>query len=300
MKNLLLLLALFSPCLLHAQVEFAPLGATWYFEDNAPPLPWKISYIKVEVTGIDTLQGKACKRIESKNLLGYSDWGCSFYAPILHTYQEGARVFAYHDGGFYLLYNFDAVAGESWVIRNPPLAIDDSLVVVVDSVSLITVGNQTLRVQHVTNPGVEPGGLLEWGAEIVEGIGNTGFITPQWPTCDPWIFDLRCYLSDSIQLHLVSYPCDSTKSYLAAPEPVLRKALFIPNPAMAGSTVVLSQSLDADRVLIQNVLGAQQKTLIPDSNGQIALGDVPPGVYFTSVYKGSRLVGADKLVVLQP
>jgi hypothetical protein len=298
MKKLLFLFPLLLPVLLAAQVEFAPLGATWYFEDNAPPLPWKLSYIKVEVTGIDTIQGRACKRIESKNIYGYSDWGCSFYAPLLQTYQENGRVFSYHDGDFYLLYDFNANAGDSWVIHNPPLTLGDSLVVEVDSVSFITTNGTTLKVQHVSNPGLGPGELLEWGSIIVEGIGNTGFIAPQYGVCDPWIFGLRCFESDSIDLHLVNFPCDSTKSYVATQEPILRGGLFSPNPVL-GNSVSLNTSLDADRVVLQNALGTTQISLTIQSGNPIETGALPAGVYFVSVFKGARLLGLDKLVILK-
>jgi len=291
------LLAFLFPLFLAAQIEFAPLGATWYF-DNDIGAPWKLSYAKVEVTGIDTIQGRVCKRIESKNHLGNIDWGCSFYGPLLHTFEKNGRVFSYHDGGFHLLYDFNANAGESWVIHNPPIAWVDSLVVIVDSISFLTVNGQTLKVQHVSNPGIEPGGLLQWGSEIIEGIGNTGFITPQYPTCDPWIFGLRCYQEDSLDLHFVSYPCDSVKHYVATREPILSGGLFSPNP-VSGDRVQLSEDLDADRVILQSTLGAAQKTILIQPGVPFDTGDIPPGVYFANIFKGPRWIGADKLVILR-
>jgi hypothetical protein len=298
MKRLLLLLPFLCPLMLAAQVEFAPLGATWYFEDNSPPLPWKLAYIKVEVTGIDTIQGRACKRIESKHILGGSDWGCSFYAPLLHTFQKNGLVYANHDGDFHLLYDFDALAGESWVIPNPPIAWGDSLVVVVDSVSFVTVNGNVLKVQHVSNPGLGPGELLQWGSEIIEGIGNTGYITPQYPTCDPWIYGLRCYEDDSLDLHFVTFPCDSTKSYVATQAPVLRGGFFTPNP-VTGNTVVLSEEIDADRVVLQNTLGAPAKTFLLSQGHTLEIENIEPGVYFATLFLDARLVGTDKLVVLR-
>lgn len=299
MQKLLFILLLSCPLSMVAQVEFAPLGATWYFDHYSPPLPWKLAYIKVEVTGIDTIQGRACKRIESKNILDYSDWGCSFYAPLLHTFQKEGRVYAYHDGDFHLLYDFDALAGESWVIHNPPTALGDSLVVVVDSVSFVTINGQNRKVQHVSNPGVEPGGLLEWSDQIIEGIGNIGFITPQYPTCDPWIFGLRCYQDDSLDLHFVDYPCDSTKSYLATREPVVQGGLFSPNPVY-NQTITLSDGIDGDRVVVQHLSGSILHSFPIPSDRRIEIGALPSGVYFASIYKEKQLAGIDKLVILTP
>ena len=297
MKKPSFLLACFFPLFLTAQVEFAPVGATWYY-DNSFGAPWKLVYAKVEVTGIDTIQGRACKRIESKNHLGNMDWGCSFYSPVLHTYEENGRVYAYHDGDFHLLYNFNAMVGESWIIHNPPLALGDSLIVVVDSISLISINGHTLKVQHVTNPGLGPGELLEWGSSIIEGIGNVGFITPQFPTCDPWIFGLRCYQTDSMDLHFVNYPCDTVALYSGTQSPVLRGGLLLPNP-VSGNTLALSEAIDADRVVLQNTLGAMQKSLEIQSGNLLNLEEMPSGVYFVQVFKAARLIGVDKLVVLK-
>lgn len=296
MKKPAFLFAFFFPVLLFSQVEFAPVGATWYYEQY-PLIPWwKLVYYKVESTGIDTIQGRACKRIESRNHIGHLEAGCSYYDAEFYTYEDDGRVYIFDNGSFSLLYDFRAGVGESWAIKTPTFEWGDSLVVQVDSISFLSVGANTVKVQHVSHPGVEPGGLLVWGAQIIEGIGNTGFILPQWPTCDPWIYGLRCYADDSLDLHFVSYPCDSIKLLTSTQEPVLQGGIFSPNPVL-DNTISLPEEVEADRVVLTNTLGAVQKTYSLRTERVLELGDIAPGIYFAAVYLGPRLVGHDRLVI---
>lgn len=298
MKKPAFLVACFFPVLLFAQVEFAPIGATWYYEQE-PWIPWwKLIYYKVEVTGIDTIQGRACKRIESRDFQGDLEAGCSYHNATFYTYEKDGRVYIYYDGSFSVLYDFNAKVGDSWAIRTPYFdwSMADSLIVQVDSISYLSVGNDTVKVQHVSHPDVSPGGLLVWGPMIIEGIGNNGFILPQWPTCDPWIYGLRCYADDSLDLHFVSYPCDSIKVLTSTQEPVLQGGLFSPNPVL-DNTVSLSEAVEADRIVLSNTLGVLQKTFLLGNERVLELGDIEPGIYFAAMYKGPRLVGNDRLVI---
>lgn len=298
MKKLLFLLPLLLlPVLLAAQVEFAPLGAQWYF-DYEYGAPWKLGYAKVEVTGIDTIQGRACKRIESNNHLGFIDWGCSPFYPMLQVYQENDLVYFYREGTFQLLYNFGAKVGESWAVKIPPFSSNDSLIILVDSVKTIQINGQNLKAQYVSFPNQIVETVMDWGRVIVEGVGNLSFAAPQHGLCDPQIYGLRCYQDDSLDLHFVSYPCDSVKHYVATQEPILRGGLFSPNPVL-GNSVSLNTSLDADRVVFQNAWGTTQISLTIQSGNPIETGALPAGVYFVSVFKGARLLGLDKLVMLK-
>lgn len=297
MKKTLFLLLLCCAAHLNAQSEFAPLGATWYY-DYSWGFPWILNYAKAEVVEELTIQGKLCKRIVSHDHTGGEGWGCSFYAPELLLHEEGGKVYAYHSGDFYLMYDFNAVAGDSWVIHNPPLSLQDSLVVVVDSVSFIILNGHTLKVQHVSNPGVEPGGLLEWGSTIVENIGNTGFLTPQYPTCDPWVFGLRCFTTDSLDLHFVDYPCDSVKSFIATHEPVLKGRSFQPNPVAAGATVSVKTPIEVDKVALFNAAGVQVYASAIGVNKTIEIPNLPSGFYLTKMYIREQLLFQDKLLIV--
>lgn len=298
MKNLHCLIPLFFPVFLNAQTEFAPLGATWYY-DYSWGFPWILNYAKAQVVEVVTIQGKVCKRIVSHDHSGGEGWGCSFYAPELFLHEENGKVYSYHSGGFYLMYDFNAGPGESWVIHNPPLSLQDSMVVVVDSISFVTVNGHTLKVQHVSNPGVEPGGLLQWGSTIVENIGNTGFLTPQWGPCDPWVFGLRCFSTDSLDLHFVDYPCDSVKSFIATREPTGQGRLFSPNPVLAGADITLNGYLDASRLELYSPAGTLAASLGIKQGSSVTIPDLPAGVYLARVYHGAQLKIQSKLLIIR-
>ncbi len=296
MKKITILLAFLCPLFLAAQVEFAPVGATWYF-DYDYGAPWKLGYAKVEVTGIDTIQGRACKRIESKNHLGGIDWGCSYFYPVLQVYQKNDLVYFYREGTFQLLYNFGAQVGESWAVKIPPFSSNDSLIILVDSVYTIQVNGQDLRVQRVNFPNQIVETVMDWGSVIVEGVGNLEYAVPQHGLCDPQIYGLRCYQDDSLDLQFISYPCDSVKHYVDTRESIIRSGLFTPNPVL-GNTVVLADNIDADRIVLQNALGATKKTFLFLNGRTLEIADVEPGVYFATIFQGLRLVGTDKLIII--
>lgn len=291
MKNLFIGILLAVPALLSAQTPFAPLGATWYYT-TSPFVPWiTLDYSKVEVTAIDTIQGRPCSKIQA------TDWGCSFYNPVLYTWSDSGKVYSYHDGDFYLLYDFNANAGDSWVIYNPPQSLGDSMVVVVDSVSMININGQNRKVQYVSNPGIEPGGLLEWGPVIIEGIGNLGFLTPQYPTCDPWVYGLRCYDDSTLSLHLVNFPCDSIGK-VAVTEPVSLGGLFRPNPVTQGF-ITLSESVDADQLEVFSALGTLEKRMEISSGKRLDISELPTGVHLMRLYRRGVWVGTDRVLVLR-
>jgi hypothetical protein len=297
MKHLYCLIPLLFPVFLNAQTEFAPLGATWYY-DYSWGFPWILNYAKAQVVEVVTIQGKVCKRIVSHDHSGGEGWGCSFYAPELFLHEENGKVYSFHSGGFYLMYDFNAGPGESWVIHNPPLCWQDSMVVVVDSISFVTVNGHMLKVQHVSNPGVEPGGLLQWGSTIVENIGNTGFLTPQFGPCDPWVFGLRCFSTDSLDLHFVDYPCDSVKSFIATREPVLQGRSFLPNPVAVGGTVSIKTPFEMDKVSIFSAAGIWMATINTGQDKTMVVPNLPSGLYFVRMYHENQWVGQDKLLII--
>lgn len=291
MKHLCIGILLAIPTLLSAQTSFAPLGATWYYE-KTPFWPFiTLDYSKLEVTAIDTIQGRPCSRIEA------TDWGCSFYWPLLYTWSDNGKVYSYHDNDFYLLYDFNANAGDSWVIHNPPVALGDSMVVIVDSVRFININGQDRKVQYVSNPGLSPGGQWEWGSVIVEGIGNLSFLTPQYPACDPWIYGMRCYDDNLLSLHLVNFPCDSIGK-VAVSEPVSRGGLFQPNPVTEGF-ITLSESVEADQVEVISAMGTLEKRMEIMSDNRLDISELPTGVHLMQLYRKGVWVGTDRVLVLR-
>lgn len=145
MRKSVLSLCLFLPLFLTAQHEFAPLGAKWYYSYVQWFPPSGDEIIELEVTGIDTIQGRACKRIHSS-----LHWGCSDCNSDLHVYQENGKVFRLIDSTFQLFIDFNANAGDSWVVHLN-WSNQDSIIIKVNSISWVFLPNgPPLRVQHIS------------------------------------------------------------------------------------------------------------------------------------------------------
>ena len=183
--------------------EFAPIGATWTHQVPAfigPP--GSVDIAVFTVTGIDTIQGKACKRLEG-------EFPCAG-DPVEHIYQEGQKIYRYLDDQFLLLYDFAALPGESWTVHtDPQFALEDSIIVIVDSLSQKIVSGHVLNIQHVTlDQGDTP--YWDWANEISREVGMLGMIFPGYGPCDPMSAGLRCYETDSLLYNFSGIPCDST------------------------------------------------------------------------------------------
>lgn len=83
-----------------ADLEWAPLGATWYYEMLVAD-----SLVKVEITDTAIVRGKKCSVIEDVFPIGD-----------IYTYEENNKVYVYTSSMpyFQLLYDFNAGANESW------------------------------------------------------------------------------------------------------------------------------------------------------------------------------------------
>ena len=215
-----------------AQVtDFAPVGAKWYYSEQAffPPPYGEFPHV-VEVVGKQMYQGKLCSK-----LIGI---GTAF--PLvpsetvpdpLYVYSQNDSVFFYSllSGRFELLYDFGAETGDTWVIggMGTPGGYD-SLLVHVDTTSQLLVNGHALKVLHIAFP------LLpyEWGFEIVAGVGNTYFLTPDFGLYEGGPMGLRCYIDPNNELHFGPYLCDTTLITVSAPNIETSDNISVsPNPA---------------------------------------------------------------------
>jgi len=193
-----------------AQVaDFAPVGAKWYYSEQSffPPPFGEFPYI-VEVVSKEMYQGKLCSKLVGTGFT--SNIPLSTVPFPLYVYSQNDSVFFYSllSGQFELLYDFGAEAGDTWVIGGLGTPDGyDSLTVHVDSTSQLLINGNSLKVLHISYP-VLP---YEWGFEIIAGVGNTFFLTPDYGLYEGGPMGLRCYVDPENDLHLVSYPCDTTR-----------------------------------------------------------------------------------------
>ena len=184
MRTLLLFSALL-PIMLSAQTTFAPMGATWTYDQEED------TYTMVAV-GDTVLNGQVCSI-----LVGSFPSIC--WQSHAYTYQSGDTVFWSDDQylpQFFELYRWNAQVGESWdVWTNGPVTVTYTVL----STGTTTVNGQTLRTLNVeaTDP------QMQWAQSsgvLIEHIGDTLFMFPWLAAfCDamvPW--PLRCYTDTAL------------------------------------------------------------------------------------------------------
>jgi hypothetical protein len=183
--------------------EFAPVGAVWHYTKHIfPPkgVVYEKNFMTVECTGDTLINGKLCSV-----LLKSDHTTCSDMEELSFIYEENKRVYWYVPllDEFTLLYDFNLEAGDSWEVISTIENTDTCLrLITVDSVSFISVNDETLKVMHVK------GAWMEYFGTITERFGHSEYMFP-WPygcligdtlAVDCWgnlITELRCYEDNS-------------------------------------------------------------------------------------------------------
>ncbi|NJK97950.1 MAG: hypothetical protein HC905_26305 [Bacteroidales bacterium] len=123
--------------------DFAPIGAKWYYTEQFA-FSGDISYLWIESVGDTIIKGKDCKILENngglmcafhntKDFVYFEDSIAYFYVPEIDTFQ--------------ILYDLKAQKDSSWTIV---FGMDlesklDTIQVVVDSVSFMTINSKKLK-----------------------------------------------------------------------------------------------------------------------------------------------------------
>lgn len=110
MRKLILFLILFHSVHLIAQVEWAPIGAKWYFNRPSSTVG---DYVVFESIKDSTIQGKNVHVIDVRLN------GTNFVSQE-YVYQNGDRIFYFNSNlnSFFLLYNFSAKTGDTITVHS--------------------------------------------------------------------------------------------------------------------------------------------------------------------------------------
>jgi hypothetical protein len=282
MKRVLLLLnwmCVLSVLASAQTVDFAPVGATWvYTQRGFFPPPFSETPHVVEVESKEMYQGQLCSKLVGLNEGTVSD-------P-LYVYTSNDSVFFYSDFSeqFELLYDFGAEPGESWIVNGLGTLNDcDSLTVVVDSLSVREVSGVELDVIHVSYPD-EPA-FYEWWDEIIIGIGNTMYLTPNFGFFEYPPMGIRCYTAGDTSLQFVTYPCDTT--FIISSTADVEEAPTVhlsPNPFSTELQVELELQARSAILELYDLTGILRKRakLLPGITS-VAVADLAAGVYLWQV-----------------
>lgn len=317
----LTLLASFSIGL-NAQVEFAPVGATWHYEylpqfgGNA-----HLEFGKFVVSGDTVVNGKDCRIVD----LVTKPTGISQGDRVLLS-QEGDKVYYVVDTSFHLLYDFSMEAGDSLWIRYPlefAMAFpawgdvpDTFGLFVVDSMWFTEINGQMRKTLYgMTSFENCDFPSCHFEGEFIEGIGNLFWLLPHQIGVDFHdFFGLRCYEDEELGLYKrVEYDCDDPEvpvvmvhvDRASASESFPIRLILSPNPAREQMRLQLEGRIpEACRLEVSNLAGKVfYQAPLAASRGEalhLSVAEWPGGLYVLQVWgPAGELLGVEKAVVVR-
>ncbi len=299
-----LIFCLFSWMTASAQ-EWAPAGAIWHYTEYyfGPTLITE-GFMTIESTGDTMVAGHLCRK-----LVKGSYPGCMDRPAVEFTYSQDDKVYFYDApfNTFQVLYDFGANAGDSWTIlvkdMFPPDDVD-TLIVMVDSATLITINGASLKKLSVTyrfRSEWDPN--YNYPGTIIQSVGDLNYMFhwyPQWAMgCDAnFSGGLRCYEDSLIGLYEtgIADSCDYIKYWTGTGETSKPAILIGPNPAHDFLYVNADHNLPSFyRILdIAGVCRASSAL----SGNRIPLQGLAPGIYVVELSDhGSSFVSRHKILI---
>ncbi|MFQ5446165.1 MAG: T9SS type A sorting domain-containing protein [Saprospiraceae bacterium] len=304
MKKSLPLIAvtlLFSTSLI-AQIEWAPVGAKYYYTTwRSDFIHYIIEVTEVEVVGDTLIQGQSCRIFKQNSGVVWWNGPCEGNQ---FMYGENGRVYFYNSANqsFDLLYDFTKEPGESWEV---PLCEQlcyepDTLTVTVDSVTFTEINGIQVKTQYVT---YTSGPFTRYDT-IYNGIGSATqmyLVKEKCTTADQGITNLRCYQSPVLGVfNFLGEACDEITATGEVDAATIRIDVF-PNPVSG----YLNFQLEGVPVLkkavfrIMDVYGKTLRTLestTPQATQSVPVRDWPPGVYFLQYLEEGVVRVSEKFV----
>jgi len=236
--------------------EWAPTGAKWYYKQSLMFGNGTFSKT-IESIGDTLLLGKPCKILKFTG---------SEFSPtsggVKYMYEENDSVFFYQSGEFCLIYDFNAMPGDSFHLPCFDSPFLDSpyieLWVKVLNVDTVII-NGVPRKRQAVNGGEL--GYTVWGANI-QGIGNTVYMFPQGDM--HYTGPIRCYEDSGGVHHFVNIPCDSSNIVSVEKLCIKNNPLRIfPNPA---TDYIVLENLEQDtpKSFTLNIYNVQGQALISE------------------------------------
>ena len=269
-KLLLIFLTTFSVSI--SAIDFAPIGAKWYYS-QAGIIDMQ-TYKTIESVADTVIEGKSCRK-----LIEISRTGISPVRPFRYMYSENDSVFEYYNHTFHLLYNFRAQKGDSITIDAYPRKM------YIDSTGTLDINGHILKVQYVT---CTDRMSFDFSGKVIEGIGNLTFM---FPTFD-FNYDgpLRCFSDPIIGSYINpvwnSIDCDRIETSIENKYESKISANFI-----EGSTGIQVTGIkDVCAYELVNIQGRKMRNGMVGQNGIIPEINMPRGIYFIKIHYQQTLI----------
>ena len=262
---------------------FGANGATWHFNSSTffPPhvnTPIVVTSSQPFMIGNDT-----CYTIGS-------GWvgGCSSMSSYIVTQRnDSVLYFSSNQNDFVLLYNYNAMVGDTQTIYAPDInGIDTSVQLLVISTDSINI-NGFMKRRYITNQLTY---YFEFGGGVIEDIGSAGFPFPQYGFCDPIHGGIRCYEDSIVGLYNFNpaLGCDSIWGVGLNELNDNDGIIIYPNPFNSYLTIFNTLQFSECKIIFRDLLGREIKTLQFDvlqnpNSITVDLHDLNKGIYFLEI-----------------
>ena len=268
----------------------------------------KISFIiKEKIAKLDTLindnssQGQYYNcQILTKNFFAYNLLNDELDTICLgneYTYSNSDTVFIYRNGLFYILYDFSAQNGDSWIIPRTYETMCDSI----GSLQVVSVGDTIINSEELRYIYVEPNGVSDWVIQglIIEKIGPVNHYMLPEQNCMTDLMEggpLRCYHDDFFQFitgiapycdYVVSVSDNSNNNFNAYPNPAVNY-IIIEYPQDKLYNIVISN------ILGDNLLDISQVK----NRTKIDISMLKAGTYLISLLENNSDNRLTKLLII--
>lgn len=278
-KILTCIVYLFTTQILNAQ-PFGANNATWHFSIYNI-LFNTIDPVTVTSSASFVFMGDTCYSLSSNNT------GCMTVNPF--TVKESNDSVYYYNtasNSFVLLYNYNAMVGDTQTIYVPDFSGTNlSIQMVVTSTSTILVNGVSKKTYSITylDPSFH---YFDFEGTVIEDIGITSFLFPQYGFCDPQIYGFRCFEDSFIGLYNTQpfIECDSVINVGINSLHDENDLKIFPNPC----TSILNldwryQSSGKINYKVKNVFGQTVLSGIFSSENKISTNELTNGIYFLEV-----------------
>lgn len=288
-------------------------GAVWHYDISSFGGN-HYGFFKFQYTGDTVLQGHFCQVLEQKIYqfqLGVGYLG-EFNLGAYYTYVNGDTVFWYNDDTFYVLYNFSAQPGDSWIfdIDTNNYCDDISLATVQDTGTMTLNGMSFRWIDIATLSGsadmflsgraIERFGILGWSGS------SDGFLFP-YTYCDgpatEVMYRFSCFEDASFPVYNVTGfdSCEHQFLTLSLPESSnSENGITITSSTNGQLRFTFPFALSGAMVQLVSILGrVQRKAQMDFVNGEEAvlqLEGLPPGFYFLQLSNASGETWVQKFV----
>lgn len=298
MRWILLLVLQISSLLALAQDNWAPVGATWYYEDQG--IGFGSGYVKITSIDDSVVLGKSCRVLEIKTIFNSSSGIDTTNVQYRFTYASNDSIFVLKDSGFHLLYDFNSAVGDTWSLTSffeVNSCCDSTGSTIVDSVGMKIINSDTLTWIYTRHLFISH--LFFYHHEILERIGSLSLMFPEYDVMSCGISDcfytrrLRCY-SDSIFGSFttnIAPSCDDVSTSIPSSEMQETRINVHPNPA---SKVFHIVGLPRGTVIIDlfDSIGTHLRKYSTRSKSTFTLkmGSLSPGVYIVTISSKSSVI----------